>query len=135
MSDDLNDLKRDYRAITAPPQLATRVIARVAGSTTRPGFWMPAAVTCTAILALIWMLPFTGQVPSDIAASHGKPSIPTLTSVRPSKPKSSVPSMTQLRSVSVPIMPSKPKPAAVSKSQTTYQIENETLKEKHDAYI
>lgn len=135
MNDDLNDLKRDYKAITAPPQLATRISASVADSRVRSSFWMPAAVTCTAILALVWMLPFTGQTPSDIAAHHGKPSIPTLAALRPTKPTSSMPSMTQLRSVSVPRMPSKPKPAATPKPQTNHQLENGNLKENDHAYI
>jgi len=140
MSDDLENLKRDYQAINAPPHLATRISASVADSRTRSSFWMPAAVSCTAILALVWMLPFTGQVPTGEVKTPTRPSLSALAALKPSKPTGAAPSMSQLRSVSVPSMPAKPKPATPPKSQTNYQFENKpieyaTLKEKNDAYI
>ena len=140
MSDDLEKLKNDYQAIAAPMHLATRISASVADSRTRSGFWMPAAVSCTAILALVWMLPFTGQVSTDEVETPTKPSMSALAALKPSKPAGPSPSMSQLRSVSVPSMPAKPKATTVPKSQTNYQfenreIENTTLKEKNDAYI
>ena len=135
MNNELDDLKRDYRAIAAPPHLATRVLASVADSRSRSGFWMPAAVTCTAIVALVWVLPLTMQVSSDAAKTPTKPSMSALAALKPTKPAVPLPSMSRLRSVSVPSMPSKPKPATPSPPQTNYHFENETLKEKNDAYI
>ena len=135
MSDELNKLKRDYQAINAPPHLAPRIRASVADTDTRTGFWMPAAVACTAILALVWMLPFTTQVGSDATDKPTKPSLSALASLKPEKPAVSTPNLSQLRSVSVPTMPTKPKTATTPKSQTTQQIENETLKENDNAYI
>ena len=135
MSDDLDKLKREYQAINAPPHLATRIRASVADTNTRTGFWMPAAVTCTAILALVWMLPFTTQVTTDEVAKPTRPSVSALAALKPSKPSVSTPSLSQLRSVSVPKLPTKPKLATPPKSQTKYQIEYETLKENDNAYI
>jgi len=135
MDDEFNDLKRDYRAITAPPHLATRIRANIADSRSHSSFWMPAAVTCTAIVALVWILPFTTQVSSDRPATPAKPSLSALAALRPTKPAVPSPSMSQLRSVSVPKMPAKPKPATSSQPQTNYLFENETLKEKNDVYI
>lgn len=135
MSDDLESLQREYRAISAPPHLATRISASVADARTRSSFWVPAAVTCTAILALVWALPLTMQVSTDPAARPTKPSMSALAALKPTKPAGAQPSTSQLRSVSVPSMPAKPKSASPSKSQTNYQIENETLKEENDAYI
>lgn len=135
MNDELDDLKRDYRAIAAPPHLATRIHASVADSRARSGFWIPAAVTCTAIVALFWMLPFTTQVTSDAVEIPAKPSMSALAALKPTKPAVPSPSMSQLRSVSVPSMPSKPKPATPSQPQTNHHFENKTLKEKNDAYI
>ena len=135
MNDDLEELKRDYRAIAAPPHLATRIHASVADLRARSRFWMPAAVTCTAIVALVWVLPFTTQDSTDVVATPTKPSMSALAALKPTKPAVPSPSMSQLRSVSVPSMPAKPKAATLPKSQTNYQIENETLKEKNDAYI
>ena len=135
MSDDIEKLKNDYQAIAAPLHLATRISASVADSRTRSGFWMPAAVTCTAILALVWMLPFVGQVSTDEVETPTRPSMSSLAALKPSKPAGPSPSMSQLRSVSVRSMPAKPKTTTPPKSQTRHRIENETLKEKNDAYI
>ena len=135
MNDELDDLKRDYQAIAAPPHLATRIHASVADSRTRSGFWMPAAVTCTAIVALVWMLPLTTQVTSDTVEKPATPSMSALAALKPTKPAVPSPSMSQLRSVSVPSMPTKPKPVAPSQPQTNYHFENKTLQEKNDAYI
>ncbi len=135
MNDELDDLKRDYRAIAAPPHLAARIHASVADSRTRSGFWMPAAVTCTAIVALVWMLPFTTQVSSDAVATPATPSMSALAALKPTKPAGPSPSMSQLRSLSVPSMPAKPKTATPLQPQTNYHFENKTLKEKNDAYI
>jgi hypothetical protein len=135
MNDELDDLKRDYQAIAAPPHLATRINASVADSRTRSGFWMPAAVTCTAIVALVWMLPLTTQLTSDTVEIPATPSMSALAALRPTKPAVPSPSMSQLRSVSVPSMPTKPKPVAPPQPQTNYHFENKTLKEKNDAYI
>lgn len=135
MNDELDDLKRDYRAISAPVHLATRIHASVADSRTRSGFWIPAAVACTAILVLVWMLPFATQVPSDTTEAPALPSMATLAALKPVKPAVPSPSMSQLRSVSVPRMPAKPGLATPSQPQTNNPIENEFLKEKNDAYI
>ncbi|MGI9222611.1 MAG: hypothetical protein ACR2QS_16410 [Woeseiaceae bacterium] len=135
MSDELDKLKRDYQAISAPPHLATRIRASVADSRTRSSFWMPAAVTCTAIVALFWVVPFTTQVTNDEAAKPTRPSLSAIAALKPTKPSVSTPSLSQLRSVSVPAMPAKPKTATPPKSQTINQIENEPLKEKDNAYI
>ena len=134
MSDDLQELKQKYQAINAPPHLATRVRASVADSRTRTGFWMPAAVACTGILALFWMLPFTTQVSTDAVEKPTRPSMSAIAALKPSKPATSV-SLSQIRSVSVPSMPSKPKAATPTKPQTKNQIENDTLEENDNAYI
>ena len=135
MNDELDNLQRDYRAIAAPPHLATRIQASVADSRSRSGFWMPAAVTCTAIVGLVWMLPFTTQVTSDAVEKPAIPSMSALAALKPTKPAVPSPNMSQLRSLSVPSMPAKPKLASPSQPQTNYHFENKTLKEKNDAYI
>lgn len=133
MSDDLEKLKCGYKAISAPPHLATRIRASVSDAEPRSMYWMPAAVTCTAILALIWVLPFTTG--SSVTAKPTKPSMSALAALMPSKPSTSSLSMTQIRSVSVPRLPSKPKPATSPDTQTNYKLENEILKENSDGYI
>jgi hypothetical protein len=135
MNDDLQNLKRDYQSIEAPPYLATRIAASVADSRTRSGFWMPTAVACTAVLAILWVLPITNQVATDVAEKPSKPSMTALAALKPSKPAVSTPSLSQLRTVTMPRMPAKPKAPKPAKSQTNNRTENESLKEKINVYI
>lgn len=135
MSDELDKLKRDYQAISAPPHLATRIRASFVDSQTHSSFWMPAAVICTAIVALFWVVPFTPQVANDAAAKPVRPSLSAIAALKPAKPSVSTPSLSQLRSVSVPAMPAKPKTATLPNSQTINQIKNETPQENDNAYI
>ena len=135
MSDDLQNLKRDYQAITAPPYLATRIAGSIADSGTRTGFWMPAAVTCTAILALLWLSPLTDLTANRVADKPSKPSLTALAALKPGKPSVSTPSMSQLRSVSVPPMPARPKPVKPASTQMNNQIEKESPEEKKNVYI
>jgi len=135
MNDKLDDLKRDYQDISAPPHLASRVRASVADERVRPHSWMPAAATLTAIVAVIWMMPFAWLQQSSVTATPTKPSMAALAALKPEKPATSAPSLSQLRSVSVPRMPAKPRPGKATKPQTKYHYENRTLKEKDHAYI
>jgi hypothetical protein len=134
MNDEFNDLKRDYQSIGAPPYLATRIAASVADSRTRTGLWMPAAVACTAVLALAWAIPMTSQIGHHDTDRPSKPSMTTLAALKPSKPAVSTPSLSQLRSVSKPTMPSKPNVGKSSKSQTNNRLKYEPLKEKTNVY-
>jgi hypothetical protein len=135
MSDELEKLKRDYQSINAPPHLAMRIAGSVADSRTRSGFWMPAAVACTAVLAMLWMIPITNQVANDVSEKPSRPSLTALAALKPSKPSVSTPSLSQLRTVTVPSMPAKPKPTKTPKPQSNNRIENESLKEKDNVYI
>ena len=134
MNDELDDLKRAYRDINAPPHLATRISANVTGERVRSHAWMPATATLMAVAAIIWMLPLVMQQ-SVVTTTPIKPSLSALASLKPAKPAVVAPSLTQLRSVSVPKMPAKPKPARSSKPQTHHRLENDFLKEKDHGYI
>ena len=115
MTEDLDRLKRDYRAIKAPPHLATRIRASVDDDRLRPTRWLPAlAATTIAIAAAM------------------KPSLSTLASLKPEKPAVPSPSLSKLRSVPVPRMPAKPKP---KKPQSNRTGEPEFLEEKDHANV
>ena len=135
MNDALDDLKRDYRAVSAPPHLAMRIRASVSDSRSRASFWMPAAAVGAAILMLVWIVPFNSEIASDVSSPSAKPSMSSLAALKPRKPTTPLPNMSQLRSVSVPRMPARPDATSSSKSQTNYQYENTSLKEKNNAYI
>lgn len=135
MTDDLEQLKSDYRGIKAPPHLATRIRAEVADTPLKSHSWMPAAATFAVVLAVAWVLPFAWQPPSTDPLPVLKPSLSTLASLKPIKPAGPVPGLSQLRTVKVPAMPPKPKLTPPAREKTYLEFENEIFKEKHHANI
>ena len=129
MTEDLDRLKRDYRAIKAPPHLATRIRASVDDDRLRPTRWLPAAAATTIAIAAVAMFPLLYQ-PASVTAM--KPSLSTLASLKPEKPAVPSPSLSKLRSVPVPRLPATPKP---KKPQSNRTGEPEFLEEKDHANV
>lgn len=128
--DRLDELKRDYRAIEAPPHLATRIRAEVAERPMRRHRWMPATATAMVAISAVWLLPMLWQQPDVEAPRPSKPSLSAIAALKPDKP-AAAPSLTQLKTVPKPRMPSKPQ-LRPAKPQTNF--ENDELKEKDHAY-
>lgn len=131
MNDELDNLKKHYRDIEAPPYLASRVRASVADKPRRSHLWLPAATLTALAAAAVWIIPFGEQPSADLPR---KPSLSALASLKPEKPAVGTPSLSQIRTVSVPKMPVKPtvKPA---KPQTNSINEPKILKEKDHANV
>ncbi len=139
MTDDLDKLKRDYRAVEAPPHLATRIRAEVGSRTYRSRPWLPAAVTM--VLAIGIALPIlwqqtTPQPPEPAetprASQPTSPSLSALTSLTPNKPKVAAPNLSQLRSVPTPRLPPRPN-LNTPRPQSSLDTEHENLQEKNHA--
>lgn len=133
MNDDIDKLKRDYRAIDAPAHLATRIRAQVADTPVRRHSWMPAGATLIVVMATVWLVPYLAQVQSPPPEKPAKPSLSALAALKPDKPDVKAPSLSQLRSVKRPSMPAKPR-MKPEKPQSQFNIENESLEEKDHAY-
>lgn len=127
MSDDLQQLKDDYRAIEAPAQLAARVLAQVNDRRQGPS-WLPGLALAAIALAALGPLLLL-QTGTDGDAS---PSIPSLSQLTPNKPPGSMPSLGSLKSVSLPPLPAKPKPT--NGKDTWSQIKDITRKENDYEY-
>ena len=137
MSNGLERLKRDYRAIDAPPFLATRVRATVARRPARARRWMPAAATAFVAIAAIGLLPIMLQRPVDAPLSVKAPSFTSLATLAPNETMFSTPSLTHVRTVSMPSMPTKPAPKPATKPQqpqTYFDSQHVTLEETPDAH-
>ncbi len=137
MTNDIDKLKRDYRAVEAPPHLATRIRAEVGDRTYRNRAWLPAAVTM--VLAVGLALPFlwqgtTPQPPEESTRTSQptSPSLSALTSLTPDKPKVTAPNLSQLRSVPTPRMPPRPR-LNTQRPQSSLDTEHENLQEKDHA--
>ncbi len=129
MTEELQQLKRDYQAIKAPPHLGTRIRASIGDERRRPARWLPAIAATAIAVAAVGLFPFIDQ-PSGTAPL--KPSLSTLATLKPEKPAVASPSFSKVRSVPVPRMPAKPKPRKPQSNQTS---ESEYLKEKDHANV
>ena len=133
MTNDIDKLKDDYRAIKAPPHLATRVRAQVKDTRFRRYNWVPAGATAMAIVAVFWLVPLLSvQTTSDSALR--KPSLTSIAALKPTKPQGTPINLAQIRTVSRPSMPERPR-IKTTKPQTRLDTENELLEEKDHAYI
>jgi len=133
MNDELNDLRRKYRNITAPPALATRVLASVPKARVRHHGWLPVAASLVAVVVVIGLAPFDLLPHSGKPSMTLRPSLSALATLKPGKPAVPAPNFARLRSVSVPSMPAKP--PKLLKPQTNNPIDYEFFKEKYHAHI
>ena len=133
MSDDIDKLKREYQAIRAPDYLATRIRAETRERPRRP--WLPATATVAVAVAAITLAPLLLQQQATEDTVAPKPtSLSSLAGVASSKPKMKAPSLSRVRSVTVPALPRKPEPKTDKEPQSFFDTETEHMKEKHHAY-
>ncbi|MBT8099273.1 MAG: hypothetical protein KJO82_05965 [Gammaproteobacteria bacterium] len=130
MNDELEKLKRDYRDVTAPPHLASRVRASLAQAPKRSGRWIPFAATAVLALVVVWLFPLReSQAP---AATPLTPSLSAVATLSIQKPTGAAPSTSMLHSLTVPQMPAKPQ-AEPTDQQTNFNLENDMVKENKHA--
>ncbi len=103
---DMEQLKQEYRNIKAPPYLATRIRAEVAGRAMRPRMLMPAAVTLAVAMLAVVPLLFIGKPLHEPVKTM--PSLAMLSQMTPDKPGTPVISLANVRSMAKPAMPQKP---------------------------
>lgn len=125
MNEDIEALRRDYRAVTAPPQLRRRIHARVAAPRRHHPRWLPALGLAAAALAAAWVLTL---VPRHEAGPPASPSLSALASLAPERPPGTAPSLTRMKTVSLPAPPRRPEPTEPSTKNDT-----DSTKEKHHA--
>ncbi|MGI9233405.1 MAG: hypothetical protein ACR2RD_07215 [Woeseiaceae bacterium] len=130
MTDDIAELKQAYRDIKAPPHLATRVRAEVRGQRVRSYSWMPAGATVMAVVLVAWLAPFGGEQTETPSAVPSKPSLSAIAALKPNAPRGTSVSLSKLRTVKKPKLPTKPRLKA-TKPQTNLESENDLLKEKN----
>lgn len=133
MKYEIDDLKEDYRSIKAPPHLATRVRAEITVLAVRRRNWVPAGATIMAVVAVVWLTPFIAQL-SSTDAQPSKPSLTAIASLKPEKPKGTTVSLTKIRTVKRPVLPTRPR-LKTTKPQTRFDTENDLLKEKDHVFI
>ena len=133
MTDDIEKLKRDYQAIRAPDYLATRIRAETRERPRRS--WLPTVATVAVAVAAVTVAPILLQQQAGQDTVAPKPtSLSSLSGLSSNKPKVKAPSLSNVRSVTVPALPKKPKPKTDKEPQSFFDTETEHMKEKHHAY-
>lgn len=131
MIDELNELKRQYQRIEAPPYLATRIRADVTQRPVRSRAWMPITATLMVAVTAVWLLPMLQQQPSTQVVVPSRPSLSGFAKLKPAKPTVAAPNLSNMRSVSTPRMPSKPVAKPATKPQSRIEIQNDEIQENH----
>lgn len=131
MSDEIDELKRQYRSITAPPHLAARIRANLKKPPSRRPMWIPIGASLTVAFGALTVTMIMQQNPTNTTVQT-KPSLPSLSRMIPKKPQLPAPSVTQIRSVRLPALPPKP---ALKEPQSNFNLEEETPKERDNEYV
>jgi len=135
MSEDIDKLKQDYRDIRAPGHLGTRIRAEVADRDLPTRSWLPALAPIAVAVAAVTVAPLLmQQQPGDETVAPKPTSLSSLTRVSSLKPEMSTPSLSKMKSVTVPALPRKPKPDSEQTPQSYFDIEDENFKENDHAY-
>lgn len=133
---ELEKLSSDYRAIKAPPDLASRVQAHIDMRYTSRGWWLPAlgAVATLAGVA-IFLLTLSSPRESNSVVAH-IPTLSTVAKIKLQKPAALLPSLANLRNVSTPTMPAKPniKRSPKSSNDIIHDAQLSRKKERENAY-
>jgi len=109
MTDDINELRRQYQAIEAPPSLARQVQTKLASQSSALRSWWPVVATAAACLALLVAVPLLRQPPAEQQVAMPRtPSLTVLSRVAAARPAVSAPNLNRLRSVSPPALPPRP---------------------------
>lgn len=129
MTDKLDELKRAYRDLEAPPHLVTRIRAEVGEQSARSHSWMPAGATLMAVVLVAWLAPHIDEQTVPTSATPSKPSLSAIVALKPDKPALASVSLSRLKTVTKPKLPAKPQPKR-TKPKTNLNIESDLLEEK-----
>ncbi len=131
MTEQLDDLAREYREVRAPATVATRVRAEVRDRRAPRFGWVPIASTAALAAVLAGALPMLWQSTAVTPEQATRPSLSRLASLKVERPDSVSPSLSKLKTVKAPAMPARPS-RVPPKEQTNTEIE--FLEEKDHAH-
>ena len=129
MNDDILKLKRDYQDIEAPAYVATRIKAEVTNRKMHRRSRRPAMATVAIVVAALTVTPVLLNHQTTESVEPSPTSLSVLSSVAANKPAMQIPSLSKVKSVSMPAMPSKPTPTTDEEPQTLFETEDNPLEE------
>ncbi len=133
---EIRDLKHCYRSIEAPPYLSSRIRARIQNEQATKHFWRPALAAIAFFVAIFGLLPFIANKESVSTVEPILPSMTSLSRLTADYPTSISPSLSHLRSVSMPAMPARPSWQPANSPQSHYESgKHQKPEENHHEYV
>ena len=133
---EVRDLKHCYRSIEAPPYLSSRIRARIQHEQATKHFWRPALAAIAFFVTIFGLLPFIANRESVSTVEPILPSMTSLSRLTANYPTSISPSLSHLRSVSMPPMPARPSWQPANGPQSHYESDKyQKPEENHHEYV
>ena len=130
------DLRRRYRSVQAPPYFAARIRTQVRSQRATKHFSRPAFAAIAVVIAIFGFLPFIANKETTSEAGPALPSLTSLSRLTADHPTSISPSLSRLRSVSMPSMPARPRSQPGNNPQSHYESgKYQKPKEKNHEYV
>lgn len=120
MSNSVEDLRKRYQRMEAPPYLATRILGHV-GDEPSKRRWLPAVATLGVVAFVMAVVPRFTQQPPDAVSEQATISFATLSRMTPTKPAMTSPPLSQLKSIKTPVMPARPSMQPAEEPQSRRQ--------------
>ncbi|MFK8050363.1 MAG: hypothetical protein AB8B81_18210 [Halioglobus sp.] len=139
-SHSLGKLGDDYREIQAPPALLKGVLAKTDARDTTLNWWLPTSGVLASLTLLTIMTGYltteNTQIQQATIAKKSLPNMSSLASLSIDKPGNVSLSHLNIRSLSVPAMPSAPQVRPVSKPprKNIHEVKLENSKENENVY-
>lgn len=131
--------RREYQSIQVPPGFETRIKARARELPPSRGWvstWRPITAGLALVLGLVVVSPLVIDKSNVTSDTPPLPSLTALSRSLPTKPVTAMPSFSQLKSLSAPSLPSRPKPSETAPQSREPRLFTESLfafvQEKHD---
>lgn len=129
---ELEELRQSYRAIRAPANTAARVLS-TAQAQTRPRGSLRLAYAGTAlVVGILAVLPFMTLRESAPDQLSMLPSLTAVSRAMPAKSGVSTPSLSRVRSVSMPAMPKRPGPNRSQDTQSNFDTDDRHDRRKEE---
>ena len=135
----LAELIEDYRAIEAPPGIAAAVHSQV--NSMRPGnhWFIPALGALATAVGLAGVLLLTGTSPEPSTGPAltviPTPTLGSLSRIKIEKPKNISVSLSKLRYLSLPAIPSTPKITPVEKSDSEFNQDAGNIPQQENHHV
>lgn len=136
----LSKLAEEYRAIQAPPAFLRDVLEAIETQTTSQRWWFPVSAAFASLALLVILVGYldtgTEQLNPPQTAAKSLPNMSSLTSLSIEKPGNVSLSQLNIRSLSMPAMPSAPEiePTSKPRFDNDHEARIQNPKERENVY-